>query len=165
MPTTKPTPGEIMKTMLFLAAMSALYAQENIFLYGPGVQTVKVQNLMPGSNGAGVEFQSHDTSIGGSIHKTGAIYGIFDYALFDQGRITITTRSAGGMSIDTLTAKAGKVGIGTNHPQEKLDVRGTIKTEALKVGDQIGVSISCPTGAVIRQIRAGIIVDAYCQGN
>lgn len=150
-----------MKYIILLASI-ALSAQENIFLYGPGVQTVKVQNLMPGSNGAGVEFQSHDTSLGGSIHKTGSIYGIFDYALFEQGRITITTRGVGGSSIDTLTAKAGKVGIGTNQPEEKLDVRGAVKADSFKVGTQSGVTLFCPNGMVIKQVRAGIVVDASC---
>ncbi len=72
-----------MKYIIIMFTSLCLSAQENVFLYGSGTQTVKVQNLMPGSNGAGVEFQSHDTSVGGSIHKTGAVYGIFDYALFD----------------------------------------------------------------------------------
>ena len=116
---------ESMKYLIVLASV-ALAAQENIFLYGPGIQTVKIQNLMPGSNGAGVEFQSHDTSVGGSIHRTGTAYGIFDYALFEQGRITIATRTSSGAAVDTLTAKAGNVGVGTNYPEANQDVRATV---------------------------------------
>ena len=151
-----------MKYIIIMFTSLCLSAQENVFLYGSGTQTVKVQNLMPGSNGAGVEFQSHDTSVGGSIHKTGAVHGIFDYALFDQGRITISTRTANGSSVDTLTAKSGKVGVGTNFPDEKLDVRGAVKAEAFKVGTKTGVTLNCPNGMTIRQVAAGIVVDAAC---
>ncbi len=150
-----------MKYIILFASL-CLPAQENIFLYGPGLQTIKIQNLMPGPNGAGVEFQSHDTSVGGSIHKTGSVYGIFDYALFDQGRITISTRAANGSSVDTLTAKAGKVGVGTNFPEEKLDVRGAVKAESFKVGAKTGITLNCPNGMTIKQVVAGIVVDAVC---
>lgn len=150
-----------MKYIILIASI-ALSAQENIFLYGDGVQTVKIQNLKPGLSGAGVEFQSHDTSIGGSFHKTGAVYGVFDYASFDQGRITISTRAPGGAAIDTLTAKNGKVGIGTNHPTERLDVAGTVKANAFKVGSGTGITLNCPAGMTIKQVSGGIITDAVC---
>ena len=150
-----------MKTIFFFVSI-VLSAQENIFLYGDGVQTVKVQNLKPGPNGSGVDFHSSDTIGWGAIHKTGSVYGIFDYAQFDQGRITIATRLSSGAPVDTLTAKSGKVGVGTNYPEETLDVRGTVKAEKFKVGTRHGITMNCPYGLTIKQVVAGIIVDAAC---
>ncbi len=52
--------------------------------------------------------------------------------------------------------------MGTNFPDEKLDVRGAVKAEAFKVGTKTGVTLNCPNGMTIRQVAAGIVVDAVC---
>lgn len=136
--------------LAFLALFSlAVAAQENIFLHGPGIQTVKVWNLQPGGNAAGIEFVSGDTLINGALHSTVRIYGVFDAPVFDAARLTIQTRGPGGLWVDAVTIRHGQV-----------EVTGALKAATVAAAN--GVTLNCPNGMKITQVSGGIVTGAAC---
>ena len=128
-----------------------------------GIGTTTPQNLLTLSNPtadyseAGIDFFS--TLIpADTVFNSGRIYGKFDGGGYAAGRVTIATPTALNTFVDTLTAKDGKVGIGTTAPDGKLHVlktsAGTVTANAnadeLVVeggSEQVGINIIAPNAS------------------
>ena len=105
--------------------------------FGTGVPTIAMTGTANNGRGGAILFKESDGS-GGSIANTAAIYstdGAGGNATY--GGLTLATYqgdmklSTGGLASPRITIlSGGNVGIGTDNPSNKLDIKGTVGFEA-----------------------------------
>lgn len=105
---------------------------------------------------AGMKFKSLTTGMGGPF-DSGRIVSTFDGVSFDDSRITFQNAVTTDTWTDTMTLKAGRVGIGTTSPGAKLDVVGDVRSNSngFLIDTGLGYSLGVASNPAVQVVRFG----------
>ena len=89
---------------------------------GPYLTLTNQPSVSSAAYSTGIDFRSNVSGTNSTSYSSGRIYSIIDASGFGNTRITFANATAENTFSDTMTLKAGNIGIGTTGPDAQLEL-------------------------------------------